>query len=42
MHEALLLIKILQAKPQVRSKNINFHDLYFPIVINLTDEGGED
>ena len=35
--ELLLLMKFPQTKPQVKSKNIKFHDLYY-IVIRNRDE----
>ena len=31
MHEVLLIMKFLQTKPQVKSKNIHFYDLYLPL-----------
>ena len=36
-HEILLLMKILQTKPQVKIMNINYFDLYY-IVIRIRDE----
>ena len=36
-HEILLLMKILQAKPQIKNMNINYYDLYFT-VIKVRDE----
>ena len=32
-------MKFLQAKPQVKSMNINFLDLYYTIIRNLTKIG---
>ena len=31
-HELLLLMKFLQTKPQVKSVNISFHDLYYTVI----------
>ena len=31
-HEALLLLKFLQTKPQVKNKNINYYDLYYTVI----------
>ena len=31
-HETLLLMKILQTKPQVKNININYYDLYYTVV----------
>ena len=31
-HEVLLLRKILQTQPQIRSKNIKFYDLYCTVI----------
>ena len=31
-HEVLLLIKILQTKPQVKNMNINYYDLYYTVI----------
>ena len=36
-HEVLLLMKVLQTKPQVKNMNINYHDLYYT-VIRIRDE----
>ena len=36
-HEVLLLMKFLQNKPQVKSMNINYYDLYYT-VIKVRDE----
>ena len=42
MHEALLLMKTLQPKTQIRIKNKNLFDWYYTIKKNLSDEGGEN
>ena len=42
MLEALLLMKFLQAKPQIKNKNINYDDLYYTIIKNLSDDRGEN
>ena len=39
MHEALLLMKTLQTKPQVKSMKKNHYDLYYTVIENLSDEG---
>ena len=31
-HEVLLLMKLLQTKPQVKNMNINYHDLYYTVI----------
>ena len=31
-HEVLLLMKILQTKPQVKNMNINYFDLYYTVI----------
>ena len=31
-HEVLLLLKLLQTKPQVRNMNINYYDLYYTVI----------
>ena len=31
-HEALLLMKFLQTKPQVKNMNINYFDLYYTVI----------
>ena len=36
-HEVLLLMKLLQTKPQVKYMNINYYDLYYT-VIKVRDE----
>ena len=36
-HEVLLLMKILQTKPQIKIMNINYYDLYYT-VIKVRDE----
>ena len=37
-HEALLLMKFLQTKPQVQNNNFNYYDLYYTIVKNRDDK----
>ena len=41
MHEALLLKKFLQTKPPIKNEKINYYDLYYTIILNLSDERGE-
>ena len=36
-HEVLMLMKILQTKPQVKNMNINYDDLYYTIIKNRDD-----
>ena len=31
-HEVLMLMKVLQTKPQIKSKNINYYDLYYTVI----------
>ena len=31
-HEVLLLVKVLQTKPQVKNMNINYYDLYYTVI----------
>ena len=31
-HEVLLLMKLLQSKPEVKNMNINYYDLYFTVI----------
>ena len=31
-HEVLLLMKLLQTKPQVKNMNINYYDLYYTVI----------
>ena len=31
-HEVLLLMKLLQTKPQVKNKNTNYYDLYYTVI----------
>ena len=31
-HEVLLLMKILQTKPQVKNMNISYYDLYYTVI----------
>ena len=38
MHEALLR-KLFPTKPQSKKKNINYFDLYYTIILNLSNEG---
>ena len=38
MHEALLR-KLFQTIPQSKKKNINYFDLYYTIILNLSNEG---
>ena len=33
-HEVLLLMKLLQTKPQVRNMNINYYDFYYTVIKN--------
>ena len=33
-HEVLLLMKLLQTKPQVRNMNIKYYDLYYTVIKN--------
>ena len=33
-HEVLILMKFLQAKPQVKNMNIKYHDLYYTVIKN--------
>ena len=37
-HEILLLIKFLQTKPQIKSMNINYFDLYYTVIKNRDDK----
>ena len=30
-HEVLLLMKVLQTRPQIENMNINFYDLYYTV-----------
>ena len=47
-HEVLLLINFLQSKPQVKSMNIIYDDLYYTVIKNrdekeiLNDEHGNE
>ena len=36
IHEAMLMMKFLQTKPRIRNKNINYHDLYYCNIENLS------
>ena len=38
MHDILNLMKFIQNKPQVKSENIIFYDLYNTVIGNLTEE----
>ena len=38
MHEALLLMKFLQTRPQIRNRIINCYDLFYTIIKSLTEE----
>ena len=31
-HEIVLLMRILQTKPQIKNKNINYYDLYYTVI----------
>ena len=33
-HEVLMVMKYLQTKPEVRSMNINYYDLYYTVIKN--------
>ena len=33
-HEVLMLMKFLQTKPEVKSMNINYYDLYYTVIEN--------
>ena len=37
-HEVLLLMKCLQNKPQVKSMNINYCDLYYTVIKNRDED----
>ena len=37
--EVFLLIKLLQTKPQIRSMNYNFYDLFYTVIKNRDDKG---
>ena len=37
-HEVLLILKVLQTKPQVRNMNINYYDLYYTVVKNRDEK----
>ena len=41
MHETLLLLKLLQAKLQVKNMKKRYYDLHYTIIKNLSDERGE-
>ena len=40
MLEALLIMEFLQTKPQIKTKILNYY-LYYTLIENLSDEGGE-
>ena len=42
--EALFLMKFLQTKPQVKSMNVNYYDLYYTVIKNRNENhiGKED
>ena len=33
-HEVLMLMKLLQTKPQVKNMNIKYYDLYYTVIKN--------
>ena len=37
-HEVLLLMKFLQTKPQVKSMNIKYYDLYYTVIKNRDEK----
>ena len=37
VYELLILMKFLQTKPQVESKNISYYDLYYTVIKHLTE-----
>ena len=37
-HEVLLLMKILQTKPEVKKININYFDLYYTVIKNRKEK----
>ena len=47
-HEVTLLVTFLQTKPQIKHMNINYYDLYYPVIKNrddnesVTDENEND
>ena len=36
-HEVLLVLKFLQTKPQVKSMNITYYDLFYTVIKNRDD-----
>ena len=41
-HEILLLIKFLQIKPQVKSLNIKYYDLFYSVIKNRDENDNVD
>ena len=41
-HEALLLMKFLQTKPQVKNMNINYNDLYYTVIKNRVEKDNNE
>ena len=46
-HEVLMLMKLLQTKPQVKNMNIKYYDLYYTVIKNrgekeIVDNNYED
>ena len=37
-HEALLLMKFLQTKPQVKNMNFNYYDLFYTVIKNRKEK----
>ena len=37
-HEVLLLMKLLQTKPQVKNMNNNYYDLYYTVIKNRKEK----
>ena len=42
MHEALLLMKFMQTKPQRENKITNYYDFCYTVFLNLSDDGVEN
>ena len=40
--KVLLLMKLLQTKPQVKNMNINYYDLFYTIIKNRNEKGSVD
>ena len=40
MHQAMLLMKFLQTEAQIKDKVLNYYDLYYTIILNVSG-GGE-